>query len=113
VVVAWTPASEGAVLEPTQVELEAQLETPASATWVCREPSRTGWAEALAAAHCSEVVLTALDDDIPSRHLIFELAGLLTLKLTATRPLIRVRFLPSPELATLRLKRGLAPCGNG
>ena len=106
-VVAWTAVSgDGALpLEPTRIELEAQLEQPAATTWVCREPSGSGWVEVLSAARCNEVVLTALDDDLRSKHLVFELAGLLTLELVATRPLIRIRFLPSPELAAPRLKR--------
>jgi hypothetical protein len=73
--------------------LEADLEAPASTTWTCRQLS--GWVEALSAARCSEVVLTALDDHPPAKHLVLELAELLTLKLAATQPLIRVRFLPA------------------
>jgi hypothetical protein len=83
--------------EPTQVELEAELEA-AAATWVCREPANSGWAEALSSAHCNEVLLTALSDDPHSKQLVFELAGLLTLKLAASRPLIRVRFLPQSKV---------------
>jgi hypothetical protein len=83
-----------AELEATQVELEADLETPTSTAWVSRRPSGSGWAEALYSARCSEVVLTARSDDPLWKHLVFELAGLLTLKLAATQPLIRVRFLP-------------------
>jgi hypothetical protein len=96
VVVAWCKVSDDGVaaLEPTQVELEADLAAPAATTWVSRRPSGSGWAEALSSARCSEVVLTARSDDAPSKHLVFELAGLLTLKLAATQPLIRVRFLP-------------------
>lgn len=107
VVVTWTPANDGGslTLEPTQVELEAELEASASPKWTCRQPSGSGWAEALASARCSEVLLTALSDDLPSKHLVFDLAGLLTLKLAATRPLIRVRFLPPPELAMRDLAR--------
>lgn len=99
VVVAWTAVSDGGglVAEPTQVELEARLGSPASTTWTSREPADSGWAEALSTARCTEVLLTAPDDDLRSRHLVFELAGLLTHKLLATRPLIRVRFVPSAE----------------
>jgi hypothetical protein len=96
VVVAWHKVSEdgAAELEPTEVELEADLAAPTSATWVSRLPSGLGWAEALSSAACSEVVLTARIDDPTSKHLVFELAGLLSLRLAATQPLIRVRFLP-------------------
>jgi len=100
VVVAWRPVAETGTpeLEPREVELEAELETSASTRWTCRKPSGSGWAEALSSARCSEIVLTALSDDPPAKHLIFELAGFLTVKLAATQPLIRVRFLaPSPR----------------
>ena len=104
VVVAWAPASDGnsASVGPTQVELEAQLESSARATWTCREPSGSGWAEALTSAGCSEVVLTSASEDQRSRHLVFELADRLTRQLAANRPLIRVRFLPPSELTTAR-----------
>ncbi len=107
VVVAWCPMNDGGTtdLEPTQVELEAELETTASTTWTCRQSSNSGWAEALSAAHCREVVLTALNDDLHAKHLVFELAGLLALKLAATQPLIRVRFLPSAARAKRRSAR--------
>ena len=115
VVVAWTPENDGGALAPgmTQVELEAELATPAATTWVCRETSGSGWAEALSSAHCSEVLLTALSDDISSRHLVFELADQLTRKLAASRPLIRVRFSPPSELSTPRTRRGLTRFGTG
>jgi hypothetical protein len=100
-------------LEPTQVELEAELETQAATTWVCRETSGSGWAEALFSTLCSEVLLTALSDDLPSKHLVFDLADLLTLKLAASRPLIRVRFSPPSELTMPRTRRGLARYGTG
>jgi hypothetical protein len=42
------------------------------------------------------VVLTVrLGDDGRARHLVLELAELLTQRLSATKPHIRVRFLPS------------------
>ena len=85
VVVAWRPLSDGG----------------------------TSQLEPLCAARCSEVVLTAQSDDPPSKHLVFELAGLLTLKLAATQPLIRVRFLPPVEHAASRAKRRLIRCGTG
>jgi hypothetical protein len=96
--VAWSPANEGgpAGLAPTEIELEAQLAAASSITWTCRQPLESGWVETLSSARCSEVVLTAqLDDDQPAKHLVLELAELLTFKLAATHPLIRVRFLPS------------------
>jgi hypothetical protein len=103
VVVVWSGVSDAGMpsLEPTEVELEAELEAAASTTWTCRTPSDFGWAEALSAARCTEVLLTA-HSDVPSKHLVFELAGQLTLKLAATRPLIRVRFLPPSDFATPR-----------
>jgi hypothetical protein len=109
VVLAWTPVNDGGTLAPvaTQIELEAELETPAATTWVCREASGSGWAEALSSVRCSEVLLTALSDDLPSKHLVFELADLLTLKLAASRPLIRVRFSPPSELTQPRARRRL------
>jgi hypothetical protein len=115
VVVAWSPVNDGGTpsLEPTRVELEAELGTPVSTTWTCRTPSDSDWAEALSSARCSEVLLTALNDDEPSKHLVLELAGLLTLKLAATQPLIRVRFLPPSEHVTKRAKRCLTRCGTG
>jgi hypothetical protein len=96
VVVAWrnTSADGAHELACTQVELSADLEASGATTWVPRQPAGSGWAEALSSARCSEVVLTAQTDDPPSKHLVFELAGLLTLELAATQPLIRVRFLP-------------------
>jgi hypothetical protein len=108
VIVAWSPANEDSALglEPTQVELEAELAASAATTWTCRQPSGSGWAEELSSARCSEVVLTAqLDDDLPAKHLVLELAGLLALKLAATQPLIRVRFLPPSERTAPRLRR--------
>jgi hypothetical protein len=110
VVVTWCKVSDdGALeLEPTQVELEADLEAPTSTTWVSRRPSGSGWVEALSAAHCSEVVLTARSDDPPSKHLVLELAGLLALKLAATQPLIRVRFLSPARRVAPRAKRRMS-----
>jgi hypothetical protein len=96
-VVAWSPANEDSPsgLTLSEIELEAELEATSSATWTCRQSLASGWVEALAASRCSEVVLTAmLGDDQPAKHLVLELAELLTFQLAATHPLIRVRFLP-------------------
>jgi hypothetical protein len=50
-------------------------------------------------------VLTArLGDDQPAKHLVLELAELLTLELAATQPLIRVRFLPTANKRRWRTK---------
>ena len=108
VVVAWRNASDDGAheLEPTQVELEADLEASGATTWVPRQSSGSGWAEALSSARCSEVVLTARTCDPRSKHLVFELAGLLALDLAATQPLIRVRFL-EPSHAAPHAKRRL------
>jgi hypothetical protein len=98
VVVDWSSpltVASGAVLAPLQLELEAAPQGTALGTWKCRELSTAGWVEAISSAQCTEVVLTArLGDDGPARHLVLELAELLTQKLAATQPLIRVRFLP-------------------
>lgn len=98
VVVAWSPINEGGPsgLTPTEIELVAELEATSSPKWTCRQSLESGWVEALSSSRCREVVLTAmLDDDQPAKHLVLELAELLTFKLAATHPLIRVRFLPS------------------
>jgi hypothetical protein len=98
VVVAWSPANEGGPSgsPPTEIELVAELEATSSPKWTCRQSLESGWVEALSSSRCSEIVLTAmLDDDQPAKHLVLELAELLTFKLAATHPLIRVRFLPS------------------
>jgi len=93
ITLAWTPAND---VEPTEVELIADLETSAPGTWTWHERLSANWVHAISTARCSEVVLTArIGDDAPSKHLVLELAEQLTLSLTATHPLIRVRFLPA------------------
>jgi len=94
VTVAWTPPND---VMPTEVELVADFE-PSSTTgaWTWHERFRANWVEAIASARCREVVLTArIGNDAPGKHLVLELAEQLTLTLTATHPLIRVRFLPA------------------
>jgi hypothetical protein len=96
VTVAWTPSSHdgerpGAGIE---VELVADLDAAVTGTWLCPNGVGPNWLEALFCAGCSEVVLTArLGNDLSAKHRVLELAELLTFKLTATKPLIRVRFL--------------------
>lgn len=96
VVVDWSTAGE----EPSpalsaRVELEADESSVGAETrWTCRELGKRGWEEALSAAACDEVVLTAELDDPRAKHLVLGLAEHLTQKLAATHPLIRVRFLP-------------------
>ena len=93
VTVAWTPAND-APSAPTELELVAEHE--GTATWSCGPHFESDWVRTLASARCSEVVLTArLGDDQTAKHLVLELAELLTLRLAATQPLIRVRFLPT------------------
>ena len=78
-----------------ELETDSALSGNAEPRWVCSQPSDLGWEEALSAAGCEEVVLTAeLDDDPAAKHLVLDLAERLTQKLAATHPLIRVRFLP-------------------
>jgi len=63
--------------------------------WRSLERSGASWVEALSAASCTEVVLTAcVPDEGRARHLVLELAEQLTQRLSATKPHIRVRFLP-------------------
>jgi hypothetical protein len=100
VTVAWTPSNsnfDGAPNPaPTELELVAGLDAAPSTVWTCRQRFGADWVQAIASARCSEVVLTArLGDDLPAKHRVLELAGLLTLELAETQPLIRVRFLPT------------------
>ncbi|HKO52951.1 MAG TPA: hypothetical protein VJV79_34820 [Polyangiaceae bacterium] len=94
--VAWT-SSEGTGtpgLAPTEIELVAGLAP--NRAWTCPQNFGSNWVEAIASAHCNEVVLTArLGDNLAAKHLVLELAELLTFKLTESHPLIRVRFLPT------------------
>ena len=104
VTVAWTASSrDGAPNIPTEVELVAELESAASGMWTCADSFGGNWVEAISSAHCSEVLLTArLGDDIPAKHLVLELAQLLTFKLSEGHPLIRVRFLPNTGERSVR-----------
>lgn len=104
VVVAWSSPSDleaGRVLAPVNLELETSSSATAGGSWRCRELSGVSWVEAISAARCTEVVLTAhLGGDGRGRHLVLELAEILTQRLSATKPHIRVRFLPSPAEAS-------------
>jgi hypothetical protein len=109
VVVAWSSPSEteaGRCLAPVNLELDQSASATAGGAWRCRELSGVSWVEAISAARCTEVVLTArLGNDGRARHLVLELAELLTQRLSATKPHIRVRFLPpldEPGTATAR-----------
>jgi hypothetical protein len=99
IVVAWSSPSgteTGRCLAPLNLELEPSGSTTGGRPWRCRELSDASWVEAISAARCTEVVLTArLGDDGRARHLVLELAELLTQRLSITKPHIRVRFLPS------------------
>lgn len=95
VTLAWTAAGDSGA--PSRPAFEVEL---------VAAPRRgeLGWLAELAAARCNEVVLTAhVGNDGSAKHLVLELAELLTLELTATQPLIRVLFsaepsyLPGPE----------------
>jgi hypothetical protein len=93
VVVAWSPADgDDQPQSGGFTEVEAQLgPSPAAKARL----AAAAWVEALSSARCREVTLTArLGNDLRAKHLVLELAELLTQKLTATRPLIRVLFLP-------------------
>jgi hypothetical protein len=96
VAIAWTACGSAAQLGPTvEVELEAELHQSGQPGWTCREGAGVGWEEAICAAQCDEVILTAQLGRRPDeKHVVLALAELLTQKLAATQPLIRVRFLP-------------------
>ena len=98
VTVAWIPAHHDgpARLAPTELELVTRLEPDANRIWTSPEGFGPDWLEAIEAARCSEVVLTArLGNDLIAKHSVLELAELLTFKLSASQPLIRVLFVPS------------------
>jgi hypothetical protein len=103
VVVAWSSPSDtegGRCLAPVNLELEASSSATAGGSWRCHDLSGVGWVEAISAAHCTEVVLTAhLGPNGRGRHLVLELAEILTHRLSATKPHIRVRFEPSGDEA--------------
>jgi len=99
VVVDWSVESErpGAVVS-SRVELESASEHGSTrpARWICRTAAGASWEEALLAAGCPEVVLTAeLGDDPEAKHLVFGLAEHLTHSLAANHPMVRIRFVPS------------------
>lgn len=107
VVVDWSSTVEteaGRCLAPVTLELEARSPPNAGGVWRqhqpgarCGELAGASWLDVIAGARCSEIVLTArLADDAADRHLVLELAELLTQRLSATKPHIRVRFLPPP-----------------
>ena len=84
VTVAWS--SEAHAGFPTHTEVEVELVAKLTR-------SELHWLADLAAARCHEVVLTArVGKKAPARHLVLELAELLTVELAATQPLIRVLF---------------------
>ena len=103
VTVAWSSSNhEGASgLALTEVELVAEPEATPNRAWTCAESPGPNWVEAISCAHCSEVLLTArLGNDLSAKHLVLELAELLTFKLTESQPRIRVVFLPTATLPT-------------
>lgn len=97
--VAWSaPGSLLPESAAARVELEAKPKASGQPTWTCPRAPGWRWEEALSAAACEEVVLTAqLGDDLDAKHLVLGLAERLTQELAATKPLIRVRFLPAPS----------------
>jgi len=105
VTLSWTPATyDGARLHATaaaaEIKLTRELDHGTSRTWICSGHAEFDWIAALCSARCSEVVLTArLGDNLAGKHIVLELAELLTFRLTATQPLIRVFFLPTPGAA--------------
>jgi hypothetical protein len=95
VVLAWSAAGSAASGSPVRVELEAEPRDGKQLRWTCQQPQGFSWEEAISAAGCEEVELTAqLEDDWEAKHLVLGLADQLTQQLAATHPLIRVRFLP-------------------
>lgn len=97
VVVAWSAAGSADPGQQVQIELEAEQRAGIQPRWTCQQPIGWSWEEAISAAGCEEVELTAqLDDDLEAKHLVLGLADHLTQQLAATHPLIRVRFLPGP-----------------
>ena len=102
VVVAWSePGAAAPAAAVARIELQAEPKPSGKLTWNCRTPSGWGWEEALCAAGCDEVLVTAqLGDDRDAKHLVLGLAERLTQKLAATKPLVRVRFLSEPSQDT-------------
>lgn len=98
VVVAWSAAGALDAASPVRVELEAEHRAGAQPRWTCQQPLGWSWEDAISAAGCQEVELTAqLDDDLEAKNLVLSLADQLTQQLSATHPMIRVRFLPGPN----------------
>jgi hypothetical protein len=98
VTVAWTPTNDAGApnVTPTEIELVSEPDAEPNRTWVCPQSFGSNWVEAISSAHCREVVLTArLGNNLPAKHLVLELAELLTFRLAESQPLIRVRFLPT------------------
>lgn len=111
VTVAWSPSNhEGTSgLALTEVELVAGPEALPNRTWTCPEGLESNWVEAISCARCSEVVLTArLGNDPSAKHLVLELAELLTFRLSESRPRIRVLFLPTASSPTANAVRATA-----
>jgi hypothetical protein len=113
VVVAWSSPSDmegGRCLAPVNLELETSSSATAGGSWRCHDLSGVSWVEAISAAHCTEVVLTAhLGPNGRGRHLVLELAEILTQRLSATQPHIRVRFEPSGDAASSSSARSAQP----
>jgi hypothetical protein len=96
VTVAWvTSAPELASgLRPMTLELATEPET-GTRTWTCPQGRGSDWLAALCLSGSREIVVTAeLGNDTSAKHLVLELAELLTQKLSATQALVRVLFLP-------------------
>jgi hypothetical protein len=90
-----------ATAQSGQLALQATIAaSPAEAArsgWICRELPADSWVAAISASRCSEVLLTAeVGDSGPAQQQVLELAGQLTRQLELTKPVVRVRFLPSP-----------------
>jgi hypothetical protein len=80
--------------------LVAEREPAPNRAWTCPKNFGSNWVDAISPARRSEVVLTArLDDDASAKHLVLELAELLTFRLSESKPLIRVLFLPAASAA--------------
>ena len=110
VVVAWSgPGVAAQASSAATAELEAERTCSGEPTWTCRQPAGLGWEEAISSPGCDEVVLTAqLGDDLDAKHLVLCLAERLTRQLAATRPLIRVCFLPGRRTGASSILRGSA-----
>jgi len=97
VTVAWVPSIHelAPALMPATLELVAEPGTARTTTWTCSQTAGSSWVETIRSSRCKEVVLTArLGNDTSAKHRVLELAELLTQKLSATQPLIRVLFPP-------------------